>query len=198
MSAVVNEAACMGCGLCSDLCPFNAIRMEARAPRISAEKCKSCGLCVSSCPRSAMDLSSCSRSTLAKAVWRASLSTRRPRCLVLACDYCGREEVAGEVKAAGLGNVRFTRVPCAARVDPAQVLEALFSGLDLVIVLMCEPGACAYEDAVLHADARLRLLATCLGELGLGDRFHILRCNPRRAVEVARTVIELAGGPERH
>ena len=198
MSAVVNEAACMGCGLCSALCPFGAIRMEDRVPHISAEKCKSCGLCVSSCPRSAMDLSACSNSTLAKAIWRAALSTRRPRCLVFACDHCGREEVAKEVRAAGLRNVRFARIPCGARVDPAQVLEALASGLDLVVVLMCEPGTCGYEDAVLHADVKLGLLAACLEELGLRERFYVLRCTPQEASEIAKTIIELAGGSERH
>ena len=52
---------CIGCGLCEEVCAFNAIELEEvegkgyRAKNISAS-CKGCGLCASSCPQIAIDM----------------------------------------------------------------------------------------------------------------------------------------------
>ncbi len=57
----IDEEKCIGCGLCSEVCAFNAIELEAvegkgyRAKNISAS-CKGCGLCASSCPQIAIDM----------------------------------------------------------------------------------------------------------------------------------------------
>ncbi len=196
MSALVDEDACWGCGLCADLCPHEAVRMEDRRPRVSAEKCKSCGLCVSSCPSYAMDLMGCRRSMISRAIWRASVSPR-PRLLVFACDGCGREAMEASVRKAGLRNVRFVRVPCAARVDPVQVLEALASGIDKVVVVFCEPGSCGYE-VLEHVEVRMTLILACLRELGLGDSFLTIRSSSSKAEEAVSAIAELARGRERH
>jgi heterodisulfide reductase subunit A len=57
----VNVEKCIGCGLCSEVCAFGAIEMEAvegkgyRAKNIPAS-CKGCGLCAASCPQHAIDM----------------------------------------------------------------------------------------------------------------------------------------------
>jgi len=57
----VDAEKCIGCGLCEEVCAFNAIELEAvegkghRAKNISAS-CKGCGLCAASCPQQAIDM----------------------------------------------------------------------------------------------------------------------------------------------
>jgi heterodisulfide reductase subunit A len=57
----VNTEQCIGCGLCTEICAFNAIILEDyagkgyRAKNIPAS-CKGCGLCAASCPQKAIDM----------------------------------------------------------------------------------------------------------------------------------------------
>lgn len=41
---------CIGCGLCVEACPHDAITLEGNKAVIDLEKCTSCGECVRSCP----------------------------------------------------------------------------------------------------------------------------------------------------
>jgi len=54
----VNEELCAGCGMCSALCPYEAISLKEKdGKRISSVNealCKGCGTCVAACPSGAM------------------------------------------------------------------------------------------------------------------------------------------------
>jgi heterodisulfide reductase subunit A2 len=57
----VDTEKCIGCGLCAEVCAFNAIVLEEvegkgyRAKNIPAS-CKGCGLCAATCPQQAIDM----------------------------------------------------------------------------------------------------------------------------------------------
>jgi heterodisulfide reductase subunit A len=55
----VNEDLCVGCGICSNLCPYEAISMVTengqRRSKVNEALCKGCGTCVAACPSGAMD-----------------------------------------------------------------------------------------------------------------------------------------------
>jgi heterodisulfide reductase subunit A len=56
----VDGDACIGCGICESLCPFNAIRLLKVNKRRKAEtitaSCKGCGICASHCPTLAISM----------------------------------------------------------------------------------------------------------------------------------------------
>ena len=56
----VDQDACIGCGICESLCPFNAITLEKVGKRKKAKtitaSCKGCGICASHCPTLAISM----------------------------------------------------------------------------------------------------------------------------------------------
>jgi len=53
--AVVDQSACITCGSCEEICPFEAISMNETA-HINWEKCMGCGVCVDQCTQNALSL----------------------------------------------------------------------------------------------------------------------------------------------
>ena len=53
--AVIREADCIGCGLCEELCRFDAVISENKNFRIDPLACEGCGVCVNFCPAKAID-----------------------------------------------------------------------------------------------------------------------------------------------
>ncbi len=55
----VDEELCAGCGVCSVLCPYEAIQIVTedmkRKSKVNEALCKGCGTCVAACPSGAMD-----------------------------------------------------------------------------------------------------------------------------------------------
>ena len=53
--AVVDSNKCTGCGICEDVCPVNAIKVNGQA-LVQPGLCAGCGLCVGECPNNAIIL----------------------------------------------------------------------------------------------------------------------------------------------
>lgn len=55
----VNDDLCVGCGVCSNMCPYEAIEIVEedgqRRSKVNEALCKGCGTCVAACPSGAMD-----------------------------------------------------------------------------------------------------------------------------------------------
>jgi len=51
---IIDKNLCLGCAICSGVCPENAIYLIGRKADIDSSRCTDCGMCVSTCPRNAI------------------------------------------------------------------------------------------------------------------------------------------------
>jgi len=56
ITAMVDEDLCIGCGLCEELCPFGAPRIEESKSKMIEALCRGCGVCAAECPRRAITM----------------------------------------------------------------------------------------------------------------------------------------------
>lgn len=50
----VREGLCLGCGLCAETCPRQAISLQWGQAQIDQSRCNNCCLCLDVCPRGAI------------------------------------------------------------------------------------------------------------------------------------------------
>ena len=51
----INKEKCIGCGICVNMCPVNAISISDGIAQIDQEKCIHCGKCLHMCPVNAIE-----------------------------------------------------------------------------------------------------------------------------------------------
>jgi ferredoxin len=77
----VRKDLCLGCGLCAESCPRQAISLSSGQAQIDQNRCNRCGLCLDVCPQGAItELTPVSRRELQAAV--AGLKDRTGDILV--------------------------------------------------------------------------------------------------------------------
>ena len=54
--AVIDRTQCVGCTVCAQVCPFDAIEVRGGLARVNASKCTGCGKCAETCPRNVLEL----------------------------------------------------------------------------------------------------------------------------------------------
>jgi MinD superfamily P-loop ATPase len=56
VKAEINREKCTACGLCKELCRFNAVEVQINLYRIDEYACEGCGLCLEFCPSGAITI----------------------------------------------------------------------------------------------------------------------------------------------
>jgi len=111
-----------------------------------------------------------------------------PNIIVIGCNWCISEDN------------KIIKVPCAGRVEPEFILEALINGADGVLVVGCTD--CRYVRGSTIAKRRVKMLQKVLTELGIESERVRLECiDPSKFDEVMKefnsTIKELGSNPLR-
>lgn len=67
--ALVNPGDCNGCGLCEEVCGYDAILVKDGVAEVDKKLCEACGLCIADCPTSAISMKG------AEKLWKKLSST---------------------------------------------------------------------------------------------------------------------------
>ncbi len=129
---VVNDKACISCGICVSLCPHQALSMQERLPVVTG-KCRVCGLCASSCITKAISMRA---KKFSDEGIIEELTDVAGKFVVFAC----RRKIEKEKEY----SARVVSLLCSARFDMALAAEAFARGAAGVAVVGCEDCRNAY------------------------------------------------------
>lgn len=162
----LDESKCGLCGLCLQICPYNAITLDSDKISIDKFKCKGCGTCVSICPTNAIDLNLDTSEKILKSIEVFSKFNRSPKIIAFCCRSCGyaAADNAGLKKISYYPNIFIIRVPCTGRIDTNFIIRSFEMGFDGVMIIGCRKDACRYIDGIVKIENKIEILKNVLGE----------------------------------
>ncbi|MCP4421830.1 MAG: hydrogenase iron-sulfur subunit [Chloroflexi bacterium] len=114
-----------------------------------------------------------------------------PLIIGFTCNWCSYRaaDLAGMSRKKYPANVRFIRLMCSGRLDPAFVIKALKGGADGVLITGCHPGECHYLEQNYKAYRRFALLQRMLTQFGVEpERIKLLWASAAEGVRLAEEV----------
>lgn len=178
---------CVGCDKCVFVCPYEAIEAEALAtPEIKLDKCVGCGACALVCPHLAIQLKGFEYETLSSLVQRYAKAARelkangiKPTVLVFCCQWSEFSALDQPESKLFDNKAAIMEIPCFKGLDPVLVVEALRSGFDGVLAVVCSPEDCKLELGRDVAERNATVLKWTLDKFNLHDRFEVYTASPR-------------------
>jgi coenzyme F420-reducing hydrogenase delta subunit/ferredoxin len=128
--AVINPNKCNNCGICVDLCPYNAFERMNERILINSLACTGCGACVPECPQKALDLNHLTIAQLKLLIEGILQDTKdEDRPIIIAfleskIAYAAADD-AGIKKLQYPANIRIIQVPSTAMI-PYDILKYTF------------------------------------------------------------------------
>jgi coenzyme F420-reducing hydrogenase delta subunit len=97
------------------------------------------------------------------------MSDFKPKIVGFLCNWCSYAgaDLAGVSRFQYPTNLRFIRVMCSSRVDPAIALEMLLQGADGVFIGGCHPGDCHYIEGNYFTERKMKLTKKLIKIAGL-------------------------------
>ena len=176
VTAHVDVAACIACGMCAVACPYEAIHLEMvpwnGTPKLAAQVdpnlCMACGICNSVCLSSSISVEGHTDVAINQRLNQdGAAEGPQPQTLVITCNWCLHAESDVAYAMHPPEGVRVVNVPCSGRVTPLFVFTALQRGMDGVLIVGCKEDACHYKHGNALERGRARMVQNLLDLLGL-------------------------------
>jgi len=163
---------CKICGICADVCPYNAITVDKKKKipaMVNSAACAGCGTCAAECPFDAITMNHFTDTQIISQVDAMLESAPENKILVFACNWCSYAgaDYAGVSRLQYPPNVRMIRTMCSGRVDEKFIWEGFEKGAPVVLVSGCHFGDCHYIDANHWTDKRVKKIHKKMEKLGI-------------------------------
>jgi len=184
--AVYDVLECVGCDKCIFICPYDALEVESFAtPKVNEEKCVGCGACQLVCPHHAIQVKGFEFENVLKRYGDSTgplkAKSKEPAVLAFVCQWSEFSALDNPNQAFEGKNVLALEVPCFKSLDPVHVINALNSGFDGVMAVVCSSTDCKLQEGRDTAERNLGVMLDVLKKKGLLDRFELYEESPRCA-----------------
>jgi heterodisulfide reductase subunit A len=160
ITAQVIESKCKFCGICQDVCPYNAIHVdkERHIPAsVTQAACTGCGTCAAECPFDAIVMNHFNDDQIFSQIDAILVENPQDKIVTFACNWCSYAgaDFAGTSRLQYPPNARLIRVMCSGRVDEKFIWHAFRHGAPVVLVSGCHLGDCHYNSANHYTQKRI-------------------------------------------
>ena len=170
---------CKACGLCTKVCPYNALTLNKELKRIQVIEaaCGGCGTCAAECPFGALTQNHFTDAQITAQIDAVTEHDAEKKIVAFCCNWCAYAgaDFAGVSRMQYEPNVRIIRTMCSGRVAPKFVERAFARGAAMVLVAGCHPGDCHYINANIQTQKRVERLWKKMEEQGVDkERLQLL------------------------
>jgi len=187
---------CTACGLCTKVCPYNALILNKELKRVEVIEaaCGGCGTCAAECPFGALTQNHFTDEQIIAQVDAVTEYDADKKIVAFCCNWCAYAgaDFAGVSRMQYPPNVRIIRTMCSGRVAPKFVERAFARGAAAVLVAGCHPGDCHYINANYHTEKRVERLWKKMEQQGLNkERLQLLWASAAEGERFASKIREV-------
>lgn len=168
------EDKCVGCGLCVNVCPYNALYINTKTKKaeVIEAACAGCGTCGAECPQHAIISRHFTDEQIYAQIDAATEEDADKKIIAFCCNWCSYAgaDNAGVSRIQYPTNVRIIRTMCSGRIRPDFVEHAFERGVGAVIVAGCHLGDCHYINANYQTKKRVERLWKRMEKAGLDTK----------------------------
>ena len=182
--AVYETEKCVGCDKCVFICPYEAIEAEEFAtPKINYDLCVGCGACALVCPHLAIQIKGFAFEDVLKrygeSAKRLKAEGKFPVILVFCCQWSEFSALDDPESLLLKKKAIIMEIPCFKALDPVHVVDALHSGFDGVMAVVCSKEDCKLQEGKETAERNMNVLQGVLNKMNLHERFELFTVSPR-------------------
>jgi heterodisulfide reductase subunit A len=172
ITSEISAEHCKFCGRCVEVCPYNAITLDAgkKTPAVVTKAaCAGCGTCAAECPFGAITMNHYTDGQITTQIDALMQDNPQDKIPVFACNWCSYAgaDFAGVSRLQYPANARLIRTMCSGRVDEKFVWHAFKQGAKVVLVSGCHIGDCHYINANHWTVKRVEKMHKKMEKLGL-------------------------------